>query len=176
MKHITILTVLMLAVLCSSHAVHADEPAESSKAIAARRQQETNDILETLFRYQIATNQVTEAKVYFLSVSLNAKGQDIFDSARDPSIDFMKRFADLKTPVQKASASTFSQAGWVVEKRNDQRGVIFNSEKIKWISPTEVEVTGSFYAGMLYARGYTFTVKKEKDKWSVTAATETWMS
>jgi hypothetical protein len=177
MKRLAILTVLTLAVLCTYKVVFAGESAASPKPADTKRQHEADDIREAVFRYQIATNDVSKAKVYFLSIGIGAKGRDIFDASHDPSADFMKRFDDLKAPIRKASASTFgSPDGWVVEKRSGKRGVLFQIRSVKWISETEVEVEGGFAAGMLYARGYTYTVKKEKGKWSVKTSNSTWMS
>jgi hypothetical protein len=177
MKRLAILTVLTLVALCGNKTVFAGESAASSEAADTKRQKEADDIREVVFRYQIATNEVSKAKVYFLSIGLGEKGRDMFDASHDPSADFMKRFDDLKAPIQKASASTFSSPdGWVVEKRSGKRGVLFEIRSVKWISETEVEVEGGFAAGMLYARGFTYTVKKEKSKWSVKTSNNTSMS
>jgi hypothetical protein len=151
--------------------------ADSTESPISNRRQQEDDIRETIFRYQFAENGVQAAEVYFLSVPTGKEKGDIFNASRNPSDEFVERFANLKPPVKKASASRFGgPSGWVVDKQSGKRGVLFNTGSIQWISETEVEVEGSFYAGMLYARGYTYTVKKAEGKWKVTKSKQTWLS
>jgi len=45
----------------------------------------------------------------------------------------------------------------------------FNVTSIKWISDTQVEVRGGFYAGGLNGAGWIYTVKKQHGRWKVTS-------
>jgi hypothetical protein len=177
MKCFAILVILSLLVSCSMQVFAGGSPALTHSTGAAR-QKETDEVREAVFRYQFATSGVPKAAVYFLSLGVGKTGAaDIFDASYDPSNEFMKRFVDLKVPVRKASASTFgSPSGRVVDKASGKLGVLFDVRSIKWISDTEVEVQGGFAAGMLYARGSIYTVKKEKGKWKVTKEDNTFMS
>ena len=177
MKRLAILTVITLAAFYSNTAMLAGESSGSSAAADTTHQREADNVREAIFRYQIATNEVSKVKLYFLSIGLGEKGADIFDASHDPSAAFMKRFDDLNASICKASAGTFnSPDGWVVEKRSGKRGILFQIRSLKWISETEVEAEGGFAAGMLYARGYTYTVMKVEGKWTVKTSTLKWLS
>jgi hypothetical protein len=126
------------------------------------RQSQVDDIREAVFRYQFGHNgssQQQSAKVYFLSVG---------EKYRDPSDAFMKRFAEHKPPVRKASASQQLRGRGIVDKRTGELGLAFGVETIKWISETEVEVRGGYAEAELSASGNTYTVKKQGGKWKVT--------
>ena len=160
----TALLILFCFILCCCSTRAADKSPGTNGA----RQEQEDDIREAVFRYQFATNEVSKAEVYFLSVGLGKAGHIIFDASHDPSDAFVKRFADSKPIVKKASASDFgSPSGWVADKRSGKRGVLFCARTIKWVSETEVEVNGGFVAGMMYARDFTYTLVKEKGKWRI---------
>ena len=134
------------------------------------RQSQEDDIREAVFRYQFdhnASGQQKSAKVYFLGVG---------EKATDPSDEFMKRFVDHKPPVRKASASHFVRGKGMLDKKTGESGLAFRAQSIKWISDTEVEVSGGYYEAELSSSGNTYTVKKESGKWKVTKNTMSWIS
>jgi hypothetical protein len=134
------------------------------------RQGQDDDIREAVFRYQFdhnASGQQKTAKVYFLGVG---------EKATDPSDDFMKRFANHKPPVRKASASHFVRGKGLLDKKTGERGLAFRNTLIKWISDTEVEVSGGYYEAELSSSGNTYTVQKENGKWKVTKSKMNWIS
>ncbi len=134
------------------------------------RQIQEDEIRETVFRYQFdhnASGQQKRAKAYFLSIC---------DKDRDPSDEFMKRFAGYKPPVRKASACRTNATNGVVDKRTGEQGLLFRVTGIKWISDTEVQVGGGYYEAGLSASGNTYTVKKANRKWKVTADMMHWIS
>lgn len=53
---------------------------------------------------------------------------------------------------------------------------IFRIERIVWISPTEVKVSGGYEEGNLSASGNTYTVVKNNEKWTVTKDDMGWIS
>ncbi|HLX95794.1 MAG TPA: hypothetical protein VKU37_08625 [Verrucomicrobiae bacterium] len=144
----------------------------TSLVLAADRARESqvDDIREAVLRYQFdhnASGQQKTAKVYFIGVG---------EKATDPSDDLIKRFADHKPPVRKASASHYVQGKGILDKKTGEQGLAFNVGNIKWISDTEVEVYGGYYEGNLSSSGNTYTVKKESGKWIVTKDKIDWIS
>jgi hypothetical protein len=131
---------------------------------------QVDDIREAVFRYQFDHNdsgQQKSAKVYFIGVG---------EKAADPSDDFMKRFADHLPPVRKASASHFITGKGLLDKKTGERGLAFQVTTIKWISDTEVEVSGGYYEAELSSSGNTYTVQKKNRKWKVTKNKLDWIS
>jgi len=116
---------------------------------------------------ELGWRQQKSAKVYFLGVG---------DKATDPSDEFMKRLADHKPPVRKASASHFVLGKGLLNTKTGERGLAFRATTIKWISDTEVEVSGGYYEAELSSSGNTYTVKKENGKWKVTKEKMDWIS
>lgn len=126
------------------------------------RQGQDDDIREAVFRYQFdhnASGQQQTAKVYFLRVG---------EKATDPSDELMKRFADHQPPVRKASAAHFVRDKGLFDKKTGEQGLAFRAAAIKWISDTEVEVSGGYYEAELSSSSNTYIVKKENGKWKVT--------
>lgn len=170
--------VLVVGVLCAACLVRADDAADAkakakaeaeAKAKAEARAKAEDDIREATFRYQFlhnASGLQQKADVYFLSLG----GKD-----RDPSDEFMKRFADHKPPVKKVSQSAGRMEG-VRDKATGGRGLIFRVEAIKWVSDTEVTVSGGYYEGGLSSSGNSYHLKKQKDKWVVEKSEMHWIS
>jgi hypothetical protein len=134
------------------------------------RQDQEDDIREAVFRYQFdhnASGQQKTAKVYFLGVG---------EKSTNPSDDFMKRFANHKPPVRKASASHFVRGEGLLDKKTGERGLAFRATNIQWISDTEVEVSGGYYEAELSSSDNTYTLKKEDGKWKVTKDKMNWIS
>ena len=134
------------------------------------RDSQMDDIREAVFRYQFdhnASGQQKTAKVYFIGVG---------EKATDPSDDLIKRFAEHKPPVRKASTSHYVQGKGILDKKTGEQGLAFSVRSIKWISDNEVEVYGGYYEAELSSSGNTYTVKKESGKWRVTKDKMDWIS
>src|SRR5262245_19236974 len=134
------------------------------------RQAQEDDIREAVFRHQFdhnASGLQKNAKVYFLEVD---------EKATDPSDAFMKRFADHRPPVRKPSASRFVPGTGLLDKKTGEIGLAFRATTIKWISATEVEVSGGYYEAELSSSGNTYTVKNADGKWRVTKDKMNWIS
>ena len=133
-------------------------------------QSREDDVREAVFRWQIAqhdSGQQTEPRIFFLQVG---------EKDGDPTDEFIKRFADIKPPVQKGSDCSVSVSTGALDKKTGKRGLIFRVRSIVWKSDTEAEVKGGYYEGGRSASGNTFTLKKEKDKWKVTNDKMDWIS
>jgi hypothetical protein len=53
---------------------------------------------------------------------------------------------------------------------------MFNTGAIKWVSPTEVEIAGGYYEGILSASGNTYYLEKDDGKWKVLKDVLHWIS
>lgn len=117
---------------------------------------EALDIAEATFRYQFqknASGAQQKAEAYFLSLF-----------AKDPSPEFLKRFAQHKPPVQKGSEFKVGN------------GLAFRVITIKRVSETKVEVSGGYYEGNLSSSGNSYFVEKKDGKWVVTGERMHWIS
>src|SRR4051812_24973676 len=102
----------------------------SGPAAPPNKAAEELDIREATFRYQFeknASGQQARAGAYYLSIS----GKD--DKPTDPSAEFMKRFAGNKPPVKMMSECN-TLGPRVVDKKTGERGLLFETGAIKWIS------------------------------------------
>jgi hypothetical protein len=138
----------------------------------AARQAEALDIYEVTFRYLFqknASGQQQKAGAYFIHIGDELK-------MADPDDGFMKRFADVKPPVKRYSECESSMERGVVEKSTGVKGLSFGVGKLKWISDTEVEISGGYYEAGLSSAGYTYRLKKTSGKWAVEKETMTFIS
>ena len=122
------------------------------------------DIREATFRYQFANNasgQQQRAGSYYLAIPAGRK-------SGDPDDAFLKRFAGNKPPVKKQSDCDPSGEKGVVDKQTGERGVEFRTGKIKWVSDTEVQVSGGYYEAGESSSGNVYYLKKVNGKWTVT--------
>jgi hypothetical protein len=129
------------------------------------------DIREATFRYQFGNNasgQKTNTKNYCLSI-------DAGDKKTDPDDAFLKRFTGSPA-VKKLSACDKSGMHGVVDKKTGERGLMFHTGAIKWVSDTEVEVSGGYYEGGLSSSGNTYYLKREAGKWKVIRDVMQWIS
>jgi len=130
------------------------------------------DIREATFRYQFGKNasgQQQAAKNFYLAVPGGGKGTD-------PDDAFMKRFAGNKPTVKRLSECDSSDDKGVVDKKTGERGLIFTTGAIKWVSDTEVEISGGYYEAGLSASGNTYFLKKVDGKWKVIKDVMHWIS
>ncbi|HEV7784278.1 MAG TPA: hypothetical protein VGQ28_03010, partial [Thermoanaerobaculia bacterium] len=111
-------------------------------AAPADRAAEELDIREATFRYQFSHNASglkERAGAYYLSIADKSGRVD------DPPGKLLKRFVGNSPPVKKASESLASPDQGVVDKKTGERGLVFRIGAIRWISDTEVEVSGGCY-------------------------------
>jgi hypothetical protein len=150
-RHITIHCSLLLAFVALSF----------SSDMAHRSQED--DIREALFRYQFEHNasaQQQTAHDYYLAVG---------EEGADPSDEFMRRFADHKPLVHKASACRIKPStGEVVNKRNGKPGLRFRQGTITWVSAIEVTVWDGYDEANVSSSGNTYTLKRQNGRWYVT--------
>jgi len=134
------------------------------------RESQLDDIREAVFRYQFdhnASGQQKTAKVFFISVG---------EKTTDPSDELMRRFADNKPPVRKASASDSVRGKGIIDKTTGERGLVFRVTGIKWITDIGVEADGGYYESGTSSSGNTYTLKKENGKWIVIKSKMKWIS
>jgi hypothetical protein len=121
-----------------------------------------DDIREAVFRYifqHSATQQHPYAKAFYIAVE-----QD-----KDPSEQFLKRFVGHQPPVRKRSQSTYSKDGMgvVVDKDTGEGGIQYSVGALKWVSPEEARLEGSYHVGPLFAGGCEYKVILEQKRWMV---------
>ena len=134
------------------------------------REDQENDIREAVFRYQFHHYNPPLQKTagaYYLGVG---------EKITDPSDEFMKRFTDHKPPVRKISTVHYVPDKGIFDNKTEVQGLAFIIRSLKWISDTEVEVSGKCYEGPVSATGNIYTVKKENGKWKVTKDKMVWIS
>jgi len=125
----------------------------ASVAPATSRPAQEDEIREAVFRHQLKKYQ---ADIYFLSV-----GRD-----RDPSDQFMRRFAREKRRVKKVSQCAYSASG-VRDKATGRKGVILNVGKITWAGRTHVKVEGGYFAWGRAASSNLYRLAREGRRWVV---------
>ena len=127
------------------------------KQLEVSRNIEEENIAEAAFRYKFEDfSDGRKFSVYFLWL----------EDERDPSDDFMSRFAGNKPPVKKVSQSVKVSDG-VKDKETGKRGVIYGIPRIKWLNDTEVDVSVSKWVWGWGQYGYVCRAVKEKDGWMV---------
>ncbi len=110
-------------------------------------------------RYQIA-NWDLRADVYFVEIQ-----------SKDPTKEFLLRFADIPRPVEKKSASRIKKdivGNHVEQKHTKKQGVVFDQESIVRISDFRVDVRGGYYCASLCMAGGVYHLERRKDHWVVT--------
>lgn len=121
------------------------------------------DIREVTFRYQFdknASGQQQRAGAYYLAIAAGGKSSD-------PDDAFMERFAGNKPRVKKHSECDLLAEKGVVDKKSGEKGLVFHTDAIKWVTETEVEVAGRYYEANQSASGNTYYLKKLDGKWKV---------
>lgn len=154
---------LTLILVCVSSVCLAEPPNKAAEEL---------DIREATFRYQFqknASGQQQHAKSYYLAIQVDGK-------PTDPDDAFMKRFAGNNPPVKKRSECDTSTGKGAIDKKTGQLGLVFNTGPIKWVSDTEVEVSGGYYEAGLSASGNTYYLKKVHGKWRVVKDVMVWIS
>jgi hypothetical protein len=59
---------------------------------------------------------------------------------------------------------------------SDAPGLLFRVDAIKWITRSQVEVSGGYYEGRLSSSGNTYYVQKRDGKWLVVRDEMHWIS
>ena len=128
---------------------------------------EEEDIREAVFRHQLEFHARDKNKIYFLGVG---------EKAVDASPELMKRFANQRPAVKKASDSQYIQGKGIIDKKTGERGLALMARTIKWISDTEVEVRGGYFRDEEAAASNTYRVRKQDGRWKVTKDKRNWIS
>ncbi|MCW5555100.1 MAG: hypothetical protein KIS67_23415 [Verrucomicrobiae bacterium] len=127
-----------------------------------------SDIREAVFRYQFqhdGSALLNNAVAYYIAI----KG-------RDPTDEFIQRFAGHIPPMKKASLCIIDAREGVRDVKTDQRGLRFDVGSVKWIGDTQAEVSGGFYKHGLSASGNTYDLTQQNGIWCVTRIKLLWMS
>ena len=124
------------------------------------------EILESVFRYQIAQcAENTSLTVFLLSVK-----------EKDPSDEFMKRFADESVSVKRRSALTKSERTHeFIDKESGKFAALLSFDKLKFLEEGRAQVEGSCGYAEWAARGYRYSLVREEKRWIVKRADPTWI-
>ena len=125
------------------------------------------DVVESVFRYQITqcAEGMTLTAVFLLSVQ-----------GKDPSDEFMKRFAKESVSVKKKSAVANSeQTNEFIDKESRKFAAVLSVDKLKFLEDGKAEVEGSCGYADWAARGYRYSLVREKDRWIVKRADFIWV-
>lgn len=79
-------------------------------------------------------------------------------------------------PVKKASDSFLDDGAQVFDKITKDAGVRLDVSKLNWISKDEVTANGGSQIGNMGADGCTYTLKREKGLWRISATQRCWIS
>jgi len=123
-----------------------------------------SSIVESVFRYQIRQcGDNTSLKVFLLSVRGN-----------DPSDEFMKRFTDDSLSVKRRSALAKSEAtSEFIDNESGKFAALLSIDKLRVLEEGKAEVEGSCGYADWAARGYKYSVVREKNRWMVKRADPT---
>ncbi|HET6453197.1 MAG TPA: hypothetical protein VFI02_02225 [Armatimonadota bacterium] len=125
------------------------------------RTKEEDRIREAVFEYLMGKY---DASVFFLSIG---------EVAGDPNSEIMSHFEGHNPPVKPASQGIVG-GGESVNDSEGNTGVIIKAAAIKWISDTEVEVKGGYFAGTKNTSGNTYHLVLKDGEWVVDKDTVDW--
>ena len=120
------------------------------------RERQENDACELVFRQHFGKPEWRQ--VFFISIR-----------GKDPSDEFMKRFAEDKTRVYKHSLAITDSNGTARHKETRVDGTLLFVERIEWKSDTELAVKAGCLNGPRAGTRYTVTLKREGDGWRAVA-------
>jgi len=131
-------------------------PSDWHPVVDVARWIEENNIRESVFRYRIERQKFDG--VVFLTID-----------GKDPSDEFMTRFAMITPPVRKASGSYSDSQGMssLRDRSTKRRAILLEVGTIKWLSEDHVELNGGFYCGALCADAGIYEVVKKNGRWTV---------
>jgi len=132
-------------------------PAQKAADESARAGQE-DDVREAVFRYQFKNTSISAA-YHFLAID-----------DKNPTEAFLKRFKDDDPPVRPLSEARIEKKPirTVVNKKDDQGGIIFHVGRIKWVSDVKADVEGSYDCGdNCEGASGTYHAVKQDGRWAV---------
>ena len=159
-----------------------------------------DDIREAVLRYEFSKTGAAskDARVYYLSVIsgwskrslsdgapvldtvLNAFGlaREETDRWDGPSASsgLVGRFSVHKPPVRPASECRIRGAMGVTDVRRANKGLVFVTGRINWLSPTKIEVEGGYYENGTSASGSIYTLVRRHGHWIVVRDKLIWIS
>ncbi len=120
------------------------------------RNVEEAKIYEAVFRDLIESNKLK--RPVFLRID-----------GRDPSDEFMARFASSVTPVNKASAAYFDQKilRGPIDRSTGKTGVILSTGSINWLFGDRAEAKAILNCGPLCGEGGVYQLVKRRGRWTV---------
>ncbi len=133
------------------------------------------DIAEATFLYQFkhnASGQQADAHDYCIGFS-SAPGDE-----RDPSPEFVARFAGHEPPVKARSGCSIDASNWniVIDKTSGRTGLIFTISAVKCSSETSCEVEGGYFESGTSSSSNTYYLEKHDGNWVVTRDVMHWIS
>jgi hypothetical protein len=139
--------------------------ASTLKAVptGTQREMEEKEIYEAVFRDLIDSNHLKLP--VFLSID-----------SRDPTDEFIARFATSGAPVKKMSAAYFDSRtlSGPIDPTTGQRGIILSIRSIKWLFGDRVDVSAGYNCGSLCGEGGDFQLAKRRGRWMVKSYTHRW--
>lgn len=157
MRSLLMIVSLLILAACSPTGVH-----EAAKDPAL-------DVQEAVFRHQFehnASSQKQSADFYCLALR----------DKQDPPEELMRRFASHSPRVFPASQCTTDAHSGVSHGGMSGGGLVFSITEIKWLSDSEVEVSGGYYEGGLSSSGNVYRLKRVAGKWQVVEDGMEWIS
>ena len=133
---------------------------------AEQKEELDSGIVESVFRYQIKQcGDNTSLTVFLLSVR-----------GKDPSDEFIKRFADESVSVKKRSVLAKSEAtNEFIDKESGKSAALLSIDKLNLPEEGNAQVEGSCGYADWSARGYRYSLVREDKRWMVKRADPTWV-
>lgn len=120
------------------------------------RNVEESKICEAVFRDLVESNKLK--RPVFLRIG-----------DKDPSDEFMARFASSVRPANKASAAYFDQKilRGPIDRSTGKTGVMLSTGSINWMFGDRVEVKAILDCGPLCGEGGMYQVVKRRGRWTI---------
>ena len=150
----TLCLAILLAIGCAGVSSGTAGASKTDTSISSAKGED--DIREAVFRYRM--EKLRSDELIFLSIN-----------GRDPSNEFMARFARSQRKIKKASQSYVAQNGIpsLRDRTSDQPGWKFSANAITWVSSGRVEVQGDMYCGGLCADSGRYVLERKQGRWVV---------
>jgi hypothetical protein len=124
---------------------------------------DTEGVLEAVYRYQIAQDARTDTGVFCLCTPADSR------EGGDPSAAFLQRFAAEPRPVLACSACSVEE-GRVIEKKSGRTALTFYVTSIRPLLSRDVEVEGGARSGRFSSTRLRYRVVRQGSGWTVTDA------
>jgi hypothetical protein len=171
MKSLTPLFLCLLLVGCATDHQHYITPPQND----ARSLESREDVIEVVFRHMCQPEPVEKDVSHNVNLAHHVYFLALGDS-QDPSPEFLKRFADLKSPVKPISAGEW-RAFFIYEKTTGERGAAFHVRSISMRSRDDCEVEVVIHpGGGLSASGPIYRITRKNGKWTVVGQRLKWIS